>query len=402
VTVVFLHPDLGLGGAERWLVDAATALVARGHRVVVLTAHHDRARAFPETLDGTFEVRVRGTLLPAQVWGRLRAPCAIARMAWLAGTLRAMRPRPDLVVCDLVAHVIPLARLAAGAPVVLYCHHPDRLLAPKRGGLHRWYRRPIDWLEAVATARAARVLVNSRYTAARFREAFPGLATMALDVVSPGVNAVVTHELDPDATHGPLTLLCLARFDPAKNQELAIDALAALRARLPAATFERLRLVIAGGCDERHAEQRDMVERLARRAQRAGLGDRVALVRSPSEAARRRLLTDAWCVVHPTADEHFGYAPVEAMAAGRPVVVAGTGGPAETVVDGETGVLCEPEASRFADGIARLVADPALAARLGRAGRRRVATHHSRDAFAARFAAVLEAVTSSARSRETD
>src|SRR5256885_12156419 len=103
MTVVFLHPDLGLGGAERFVVDAASELVANGHRVVVLTARHDRAHAFPATVDGSLDVRVRGRALPPAVLGRLRAPCAIARMAWLAVALRALRPPPDVVVCDLVA-----------------------------------------------------------------------------------------------------------------------------------------------------------------------------------------------------------------------------------------------------------------------------------------------------------
>ena len=50
--VGFCHPDLGLGGAERLVVDAAVALVERGHEVVIYTAHHDPKRAFTETVDG--------------------------------------------------------------------------------------------------------------------------------------------------------------------------------------------------------------------------------------------------------------------------------------------------------------------------------------------------------------
>ena len=401
MTVVFLHPDLGLGGAERLVVDAAAHLVAQGHRVVVLTAHHDAARAFPETVDGTLDVRVRGGALPAQVFGRLRAPCAIVRMAWLAVTLRTLRPRADVVVCDLVAHAIPLARLAGRAPVVLYCHHPDRFLAPARGGLYRWYRAPIDRLEAVATGLAARVLVNSRYTAARFHEAFPALAGTTPDVVHPGVDVLPTPDLAADTAGGPMTILCLARFDPRKNLRLAVDALDALRTRLPAPAFDALRLVFAGGYDPRLREQRETVAALEQRAAALGLADRVSFVRSPSEPERLALLAACRCVVHTPADEHFGYVPVEAMAAGRPVVAARTGGPAETIVDGETGLLCEPTAEAFADALARVVADPTYAARLGRAGRRHAAEQFSRAAFGRRFAALLHEVTSTARAPGT-
>jgi len=394
MTVVFLHPDLGLGGAERLVVDAASHLVAHGHRVVILTAHHDRDRAFPATVDGTLDVRVRAGMLPAQVLGHLRAPCAIARMAWLALALRRLRPRPDVVVCDLVAHAIPLARLTGGAPVVLYCHHPDRFLRSPGGALYRWYRAPIDRLEAFGTGRAARVLVNSRYTAARVREAFPALAT-ELDIVHPGVDVLPCPDLSLDGA-GATTILTMGRFDPRKNLILAVEAFAALRGRLAPEAFAPVRLVVAGGFDARLREQRATVAALERQAAALGLAERVSVVRSPSEPERLALLTAARCVVHTPADEHFGYVPVEAMAAGRPVVAARSGGPAETVVDGETGFLCRPTPESFAEALARLVTDPACAARLGRAGRRRVAEKFSRATFGARFTDVLADVSTNA------
>ena len=58
--IAFLHPDLGIGGAERLVVDAAVALQNRGHSVVLHTAHHDASRCFTETRDGTLAVRVAG------------------------------------------------------------------------------------------------------------------------------------------------------------------------------------------------------------------------------------------------------------------------------------------------------------------------------------------------------
>src|SRR5439155_1047315 len=158
--------------------------------------------------------------------------------AWLALGLRGLRPQPDVVVCDLVAHALPLARLAGRAPVVLYCHHPDRFLAPAGRGLYRWYRAPIDRLEAFGTACAARVLVNSRYTAARVREAFPTLATEP-DVIHPGVDVLPCPDLALDGT-GAATILAMGRFDPRKNLVLAVEAFAALRGRLAPEAFARL------------------------------------------------------------------------------------------------------------------------------------------------------------------
>lgn len=45
-----VHPDLGIGGAERLIVDVAVSLKERGHEITIYTSHHDPAHCFPETL----------------------------------------------------------------------------------------------------------------------------------------------------------------------------------------------------------------------------------------------------------------------------------------------------------------------------------------------------------------
>jgi hypothetical protein len=49
---VFFHPDLGIGGAERLVVDAAVALQSRGHQVTIFTSHCDPRHCFDEARDG--------------------------------------------------------------------------------------------------------------------------------------------------------------------------------------------------------------------------------------------------------------------------------------------------------------------------------------------------------------
>lgn len=53
-TIVFFHPDLGIGGAERLVVDAAVGLQNRGHKVVIFTSHCDPKHCFDEARDGTY------------------------------------------------------------------------------------------------------------------------------------------------------------------------------------------------------------------------------------------------------------------------------------------------------------------------------------------------------------
>lgn len=78
--VTFLHPDLGIGGAERLVVDAALALKSQGHEVNIVTTHHDPGHAFSETTDGTIPVIVVGDWLPRHIFGKLFALCAYLRM----------------------------------------------------------------------------------------------------------------------------------------------------------------------------------------------------------------------------------------------------------------------------------------------------------------------------------
>lgn len=50
--IVFFHPDLGIGGAERLVIDAAVGLQNRGHKVTIFTSHCDPTHCFDEARDG--------------------------------------------------------------------------------------------------------------------------------------------------------------------------------------------------------------------------------------------------------------------------------------------------------------------------------------------------------------
>jgi alpha-1,3/alpha-1,6-mannosyltransferase len=51
-SIVFVHPDLGIGGAERLVIDAAVGLQTLGHTVTIFTSYRDRAHCFEEARDG--------------------------------------------------------------------------------------------------------------------------------------------------------------------------------------------------------------------------------------------------------------------------------------------------------------------------------------------------------------
>lgn len=52
-SIVFFHPDLGIGGAERLVVDAAVGLQKLGHKITIFTSHCDPSHCFDEARDGT-------------------------------------------------------------------------------------------------------------------------------------------------------------------------------------------------------------------------------------------------------------------------------------------------------------------------------------------------------------
>ena len=50
--ILFVHPDLGIGGAERLVIDAAVGLQSLGHKITILTSHCDPTHCFEEARDG--------------------------------------------------------------------------------------------------------------------------------------------------------------------------------------------------------------------------------------------------------------------------------------------------------------------------------------------------------------
>ncbi|XP_043228202.1 alpha-1,3/1,6-mannosyltransferase ALG2-like isoform X2 [Amphibalanus amphitrite] len=406
--VLFLHPDLGIGGAERLVVDAGLALQRRGHQVSYVTAHHDRQHCFPETRD-QLPVTVRVAWLPGSVCGRLRALCVYVRMLYAAlCVVLAPGPRPDLVFCDQVSACVPLLRWA-GLRVLFYCHFPDQLLTARRSALKRLYRAPLDWLEERSTGAAHRVLVNSAFTGGVFAETFPSLrAGRQPDVLYPSLDLAAfdapletTVEQVLGAPPPPHLLLSLNRFERKKNLALALDALAEME-RLDAAAVSRCHLVLAGGYDPQNAENIAHLAELEAHAAELGVSERVTFLRSPSDAAKRALLRAATAVVYTPDREHFGIVPLEAMYCGAPVVAAASGGPLETVVSGQTGLLCEPRAQEFAAALLRLVTEPETARRMGEAGRRRVLENFSFQAFGDRLEKIVTEVVAETAGKEGD
>lgn len=382
---------LGIGGAERLVLDAATQLQRRGCSVRFHIPDAAAVPEFPEVATGAVAVERVPSHWPEHIVGRMRAPMAIMRTAAAARAM-ARGPLPDLVFCDVVSHIVPLVKRLTRRPVVFYCHFPDLFLTPEGGRdsfAYRLYRRPLDRNEVEGLRAADAVIVNSSFTAEKVGDAFPDLER-ALTVVHPGVPMDAVPAATPIGDAGEIVLLSVSRFDPRKNLGLAIDALAALRALVTSGTFTRVRLVMAGRYDDSLPEQTGVLQSLRDRAAALGVAGQVAFVLSPPSADRDRLLQQCRAVIYTPAAEHFGIVPLEAMAAGRPVVAVNHGGPTETVTHDRTGYLCRPDAASFASALATLVTRQDIAQQLGAAGSDDVRRRFSIAAFGDRLWKVVE------------
>jgi len=380
VRVVFLHPDLGIGGAERLIVDCSLALQAKGHETLVITAHHDKTHCFHETISGQCEVLAVGDWLPRALFGRCQALFASIRMIYI--TLYMLLTQiADVVIVDQVSTPLPLLR-ATNHPTIFYCHYPDLLLSTGRKSFFKnLYRAPLDWLEQTTTGLAGTVLVNSNFTRAVFGNTFTRLNHVEPQVLYP---SLATEMFDvegsrPGSLEGDMvTFVSINRFERKKNIGLAIRAFARLQG-------EKARLIIAGGYDSRVSENVEHYEELVNLAAEKGVQERVVFLRSPNDQEKVWLLKNADCLVYTPAGEHFGIVPLEGMYCGTPVLAVKSGGPMETVVHNVTGWLCEGDPEQFRVIMQGVVDRKMELEQMGLAGRKRVKEHFSFEAFTERL-----------------
>jgi phosphatidyl-myo-inositol dimannoside synthase len=272
----------------------------------------------------------------------------------------------------------------SNADVVLFGHGlPLGLLGPRlsRDGLpyivathgaEYWFALTPGLAAALrhATKQAGRVLAVSRFTGRVIRTVVA--SRVPLSLLPPGVD---TERFRPDlsgeevrARHG-LTdrpvVVCVSRLVPRKGQDVLIRAMPRIVRRVPDAAL----LIVGGGSDRRRIEQ------LAAEAPRGS----VAFAGEVPDADLPAHHAAADVFAMPCRSrlaglevEGFGIVFLEAAAAGKPVVAGDSGGAAEAVVDGETGLVVDGRhEDAVGEAVASLLADPVRAAAMGKAGRAR-------------------------------
>ncbi|KAG6612228.1 putative alpha-1,3-mannosyltransferase [Phytophthora cinnamomi] len=385
--VGFVHPDFGIGGAENLVVNAMLAMQKKGVVVSMFTAHHDPSHCFEETRgDGLLAdcVHVVGDWLPRNIFSKAHIVCTVLRMLYVTlVVVIKYRDRIDAFFVDQLSISIPFLR-ALGKPVFFYGHFPDKVQSNANGALLKEiYRVPFDFIEEITTVSADVVVANSKFSRSIWEATFPRAVARNFGVLYPPVDVKAYAEFTPTHGRDANMFVSLNRFERKKNVHLAIKALFQIKHKLSPAAFRNVKLVIAGGYDSNNPENLEHLQELIREVARCGLDGHVEFCTSVTDTMKKELLASARAAVYTPSYEHFGIVPVEAMALGTPVIAVNSGGPMETVKNGETGFLCESTAESFADAMLQLLGseNDARAAAMGIAGKERALTSFSFEAF---------------------
>ncbi|GGU39693.1 glycosyl transferase [Streptomyces lavendofoliae] len=375
------------GGQNVHVARLASALADRGHRVTVYTRRD--ARDLPDRVMLRPGVEVRH--VPAGPPEPIPKDELLPHMAdfglWMA---REWRDRPpDLVHSHFWMSGVASLRATREARLpFLHTYHA-------LGTVKRRHQKQADTSppERVALEREVglgcdRVIATCHdevYELGRMR-----VPAAKVGVVPCGVDTEVFHPSGPAADRDGghrYRLLQLGRLVPRKGAAVSVTALT----RLP-----DTELLVVGGPPADRLHDDPEVRRLREIARLAGVADRVRFTGGVAPEDVAPLLRSADVVLCPADYEPFGIVPLEAMACGRPVVASAVGGQLDTVADPETGRLVPPrDPDALARAVGELLADPALRAACGAAGRRRVLSRYGWARIAAatekEYAAVLAA-----------
>lgn len=288
---------------------------------------------------------------------------------WLRVAREARRQKVDIVHVFNYSQALPILRRFASTKIVLHMHCE---------WLSQLDERMID-----RRLRHADLIVGcSEYVTDKIRERFPQHAARCTTIYN-GVEAeAASRHHRPSDT---LQLLNVGRVSPEKGLHVLVDALERVVPAHPG-----VRLTVLGEESPVPYEfavkisKDELVRNLGRfyggsyleqlrERMSPAVAERVTFVDRVPHDRTRQYYDEADVFVFPSIFEAFPIPPIEAMAAGVPVVASKAGGVVESVVHEQTGLLVEREdPAGLAAAIVRLADDKELRVTMGKAGRARV------------------------------
>jgi glycosyltransferase involved in cell wall biosynthesis len=347
LNILHVDPERQLGGGETQVLGLMRHLVAMGERQ-------------------TLAADARGPLAGAAAsLGVAVAPMSIRNhLDVVAGRRLAglmARERYDIVHFHTArAHAMTafLGRPEGARRVVT-----RRMDYPLRGGWYvRWlYNTMVDAVVAISEGVRGMLLAG-------------GIAPERIHVIPSGVDIeqFAVSAVSRDAmrarhgVEGAFVVVMVAALEERKGHAVLFEAIAALPEL-------EVRVLCAGAGSQAAA--------LATRRDALGLHDRVTFLGQVQDIPS--LLAAADVVVMPSLSEGLGVAALEAMAAGRPLIVSRVGGLPEVVGDETGGLVVEPgNPTDLATALRHMARNPDMACAFGRAGRARAEARFSMAAMA--------------------
>jgi glycosyltransferase involved in cell wall biosynthesis len=381
-----------LGGAEAMLQTVLDGAQASGHELELVFFQGGPWPAELQEAGFRVEVLEAGRLRDLHRWG-----ATVGRLARIFH-----RRQPDLILNWSAKTQL------YGAPAAVLAGMSDRVV---------WWQHAIQarhWIDRCATALPAIAIGCSSETVARAQaQLWPKRPTF---VVAPGTRppgggscadegdrfasnghtptvtsasgedsrAMREHVCPPGGVPAPLDLPAdvpivglVGRLEPWKGQDRMLSAQALLRER-----GHRIHTVMVGG--DAYDISPEYARSLPGLVERLGLAEDVTMTGQVPDAGPYIERMDI--LVNASDREPFGIVLLEGMARGVPVVAVDSGGPAELVEHGRTGVLSrsgDPEA--LADALEPLLTSLALRHALGEAGRKRYAEEFTDAVMRERF-----------------
>jgi len=380
-TVLVAHPSADVYGSDLQLLESLAGLADAGWDVVLCLPERGPLIAAAKTAAPRATVQIRPTpvlrkaLLRPLALLRLiaRLPVDLARVLQLV-----RRVRPDVVYVNTVT--IPLWILAARLrrrPVLVHVHEAEQ-------DVPRLLRLALN----LPLLLARRVVANSQASAAVAAGAVPRLSARTTVVLN-GIPDTGAAPAESEAGR----LVLVARLSPRKGIDVALEAVALLRAE-----GRELRLELCGTTFPGYEWYEQQLRDRAAEPDLAGAVTFAGYVRPTLPALAR-----ASVVLVPSRVEPFGNTAVEALLSQRPLVASAVQGLAEIVVDGETGLLVPPDdPAALAAAIRRLLDDPEEAAAMAARGRADAVARFSVERYRAEIAATVASVASAARPTEPE
>lgn len=357
IRVMFIIDDLGLGGAQRQLVELVRAMPRERFDLRVAALSIRRV----DYVEPLRRVGVEPVLISQTGKWSWSAFVRLWRLI--------RRSRPDVVqTCLFTADLYGrLAARFARVPVVV---SSVRSIEPDKPRhyvwVDRWLRR---WTDAfIVNAQAVGETLSRRegVPPERIRTIYNGV----------DVEMFVRLPVSPLARSSPSLVGIVGRLAPVKDHETFIRAAAQVVGRRLQARF----LIVGDG------PRRDALKRLARAE---GLDGELSFIGSRRDTAELFKTLDL--VVVSSLYEGCCNVILEAMAAGRPVVATAVGGNPELVVPGETGYLVPPQdPAALAEAIGKILSDSTLARWMGVNGRLRAQRHFALERMVQETCALFE------------